>query len=259
MHTIKTLTSLEQQQIEKAQALITQCLGHNLKALYLYGSAIDEGLKPYSDIDLLLVVEQSLSFEARSTLMRGLLEISAFPQCSKIYRALEVTIVVYADINPWHFPAKRDLQFGEWLRDEIVKGDYGRAEYDPDLTILLTQVRNRSIALIGDRAIDILPLISQKDLLSTLQETLKLWQKSDDLIGDERNIILTLARILYSNETGEIISKHQAALWLLPQLPMVHAEILQLAHHEYLGFMVVDWECKAAEVEAFVRFIQAQF
>lgn len=256
---LENLTSLEKAQIEQATVLMKECLQENLIALYLYGSAVESGLKVHSDIDLLLVINKPLSIDERGHLMRELLKVSAYPLSFARYRALEVTIVITSDIDPWRFPAKRELQFGEWLREEISHGIYEGAVFDPDLTILLTQVRNRSIALIGDSADKIIPVIPQADLLKTLQETLKMWQTAEDLIGDERNIILTLARILYSQETGEIVSKNQAALWLLPQLPAAEAVILHLAHQEYLGLKSVDWEDKLAEVKAFVVLIRARF
>lgn len=259
MNTVLNLTNTEQQQIQQAQALITQCLGDNLIALYLYGSAVEDGLRLYSDIDLLVVTHQPLGIEERSSLMIELLDISAFPNSSKIYRALEVTIVVHSEINPWSFPPKRELQFGEWLRDEIIAGQYGQSEYDSDLVILLTKVRNLSAALIGEAAQNLLPIIPTDDLLRTLEETLQIWQEPKALMGDERNIILTLARILFSRENSEIIGKSQAARWLLPQLPEKYAEILQLAHNEYQGLEVIDWQSKTTEVEQFVQFMKARF
>lgn len=259
MNTVLNLNDIEQQQIEKAQALITQSLGDNVLAVYLYGSSVEDGLQPYSDIDLLVVVNQSLRIDERSSLMQGFLTISAFPQSSEIYRALEVTIIVHSDVNPWCFPPKRELQFGEWLRDEIIAGLYGQSEYDADLVILLTKVRKLSVALIGESVQNLLPIVPIEDLFRTLEETLQIWQEPEDLIGDERNIILTLARILFSRESGEIIGKSQAAQWLLPKISGKHAEVLQLAHNEYLGLAVVDWSIKLEEVEAFVQFIKERF
>lgn len=259
MNTVLNLNDVEQQQIEKTQTLIAQSLRNNVLAVYLYGSAVEDGLQPYSDIDFLVVIKQPLTLNERESLMNGLLEISAYPRSSKIYRALEVTIVIYSEIIPWNFPPKRELQFGEWLRDEIIVGQYGQSEYDADLVILLTKVRNTGVTLIGESAQNLLPIIPIEDLFRTLEETLQIWQEPKDLIGDERNIILTLARILFSRESGQIIGKSQATQWLLPQLSGTNAEILQLAHNEYLGLDIVDWSTKFQEVEAFVHFIKEQF
>ncbi|MBP6344291.1 MAG: nucleotidyltransferase domain-containing protein [Neisseriaceae bacterium] len=73
-------------------------------AIHLYGSAIDGGLKYYSDIDLLVTVRQPLSQDQPHALMQGLLAQSAFRATFATLRALEVTVVVYAHVQPSRFP-----------------------------------------------------------------------------------------------------------------------------------------------------------
>ena len=242
-----------QKQIQTACALIESILGRELMAIHLYGSAMDGGLKPLSDIDLLVTVRSPLRDEQRHTLMQKLLAISAWPGTSEIYRALEVTVVVWSQIVPWQFPPMRELQFGEWLRDEIANGEYEPAQPDPDLAILLTKARQNSLPLRGEAASTLFEAVPERDLQHTFRQTLALWNGADDLEGDERHIILTLARIGYSVETGKIASKDEAAAWLLPQLPEAHAKLLAEARAEYLGLVTVDWAEKMPQIEAFVR------
>lgn len=242
-----------QKQIQTACALIESILGRELMAIHLYGSAMDGGLKPLSDIDLLVTVRSPLRDEQRHTLMQKLLAISAWPGTSEIYRALEVTVVVWSQIVPWQFPPMRELQFGEWLRDEIANGEYESAQPDPDLAILLTKARQNSLPLRGEAASTLFEAVPERDLQHTFRQTLALWNRADDLEGDERHILLTLARIGYSVETGQIASKDEAAAWLLPQLPEAHAKLLAEARAEYLGLVTVDWAEKMPQIEAFVR------
>ncbi|KLG12607.1 aminoglycoside resistance protein [Enterobacter cloacae subsp. cloacae] len=242
-----------QKQIQTACAFIESILGRELMAIHLYGSAMDGGLKPLSDIDLLVTVRSPLRDEQRHTLMQKLLAISAWPGTSEIYRALEVTVVVWSQIVPWQFPPMRELQFGEWLREEIANGEYEPAQPDPDLAILLTKVRQHSLPLRGEAASTLFEAVPERDLQHTFRQTLALWNGADDLEGDERHILLTLARIGYSVETGKIASKDEAAAWLLPQLPEAHAKLLAEARAEYLGLVTVDWAEKMPQIEAFVR------
>ena len=242
-----------QKQIQTACALIESILGRELMAIHLYGSAMDGGLKPLSDIDLLVTVRSPLRDEQRHTLMQKLLAISAWPGTSEIYRALEVTVVVWSQIVPWQFPPMRELQFGEWLRDEIANGEYEPAQPDPDLAILLTKARQNSLPLRGEAASTLFEAVPERDLQHTFRHTLALWNRADDLEVDERHILLTLARIGYSVETGQIVSKDEAAAWLLPQLPEAHAKLLAEARAEYLGLVTVDWAEKMPQIEAFVR------
>ncbi len=242
-----------QKQLQSACALIESVLGSKLMAIHLYGSAMDGGLKPLSDIDLLVTVRSPLRDEQRHTLMQKLLAISAWPGTSEIYRALEVTVVVWSQIVPWHFPPVRELQFGEWLRDDITNGKYEPAQPDPDLAILLTKARQNSLPLRGKAACELFEAVPENDLLETFRQTLALWSRADDLKGDERHILLTLARIGYSVETGKIAAKDEAAAWLRPQLPEAHAKLLEEAGAEYLGLVTVDWAEKMPQVAAFVR------
>jgi len=104
-------------QLSEVVGVIERHLEPTLLAVHLYGSAVDGGLKPHSDIDLLVTVTVRLDETTRRALINDLLETSASPGESEILRAVEVTIVVHDDIIPWRYPAKRELQFGEWQRE----------------------------------------------------------------------------------------------------------------------------------------------
>ena len=98
-------------QLSEVVGVIERHLEPTLLAVHLYGSAVDGGLKPHSDIDLLVTVTVRLDETTRRALINDLLETSASPGESEILRAVEVTIVVHDDIIPWRYPAKRELQF----------------------------------------------------------------------------------------------------------------------------------------------------
>src|SRR5690606_1488300 len=133
-------------QLSEVVGVIERHLEPTLLAVHLYGSAVDGGLKPHSDIDLLVTVTVRLDETTRRALINDLLETSASPGESEILRAVEVTIVVHDDIIPWRYPAKRELQFGEWQRNDILAGIFEPATIDIDLAILLTKAREHSVA-----------------------------------------------------------------------------------------------------------------
>lgn len=64
-------------QLSQALNVIGRHLESTLLAVYLYGSALDGGLKPYSDIDLLVAVAAPLNDAVRQALLVDLLEVSA--------------------------------------------------------------------------------------------------------------------------------------------------------------------------------------
>ena len=100
-------------QLSEVVGVIERHLELTLLAVHLYGSAVDGGLKPHSDIDLLVTVTVRLDETTRRALINDLWKLR-LPLESEILRAVEVTIVVHDDIIPWRYPAKRELQFGEW-------------------------------------------------------------------------------------------------------------------------------------------------
>ena len=245
-------------QVDAASALIRQIFEGNLVAIHLYGSAVEGGLKPQSDIDLLVTIRQPLDMQQRKKLMQDLLAISAPPGVCVRYRALEVTVVLFSQIVPWRFPPAREMQFGEWLREDICAGVYEPAHVDPDLSILLTQARRASVPLFGEPAERLFNVIPFSDIVQTFRHILDMWQKPADLEGDERNIILALARIWYSVVTGNIVAKDEAAYWLIPQLPTEHAATLQAARAEYLGLTKQNWAACMPSVERFVFYAKKQ-
>lgn len=222
-------------QVSHALEVIERNLESELVAVHLYGSALDGGLKPHSDIDLLVTVSAPLSEKSRHVLLNELLTISCPPGDSKVYRALEVTIVVLSEVVPWDYPPRRELQFGEWLRNDILAGIYEPAVVDPDLTILIIKVRQHGLALMGPSSKDLFAPIPDIDLVRSLTATLDLWHSPLDWAGDERHVLLTLARIWYSAATGEIAPKNVAADWVMEFLPLEYRSVLQEAKQAYLG------------------------
>lgn len=124
---------------------IERHLGATLKAIHLFRSALDGGLKPRSDVDLLVTVSTRADEPTRRALMLDLLAVSAPPARTGGMRALEVTVVALDEVVPWRHPARRELQFGEWRRRNPEAGSVEPALVDHDLAILLTKVRRHSV------------------------------------------------------------------------------------------------------------------
>ena len=228
-----------------------------IQAIHLFGSAVDGGLKPFSDIDLLVTVDTPLSESTRAALMSDLLAVSVFPGTDPKRRALEVTVLAQKDVVPWQYPARRQMQFGEWLRDDINAGTFEPALTDHDLAILLTQVRRHSVALHGPPAQEFFEEVPALDVQRALLETLALWTTESDWKGDERNIVLALVRIWYTAMTGDIASKDAAADWALQHLPSEAKHIVMAARNAYLGLEAVDLAAYPKERADLLNYIRS--
>ena len=163
------------EQVSQACAVIERHLASTLQAIHLYGSALDGGLKPYSDIDLLVTVSARPDEAIRQALLLDLLTVSALPGEDKALRALEVTVIAHDEVVPWRYPARRELQFGEWLRKDLLAGVFEPAILDIDLAIMLAKARQHSIALVGPAADELFEPVPEHDCSKALTDTLKQW------------------------------------------------------------------------------------
>lgn len=245
-------------QVSQTCDVINHYLESKLQAIHLYGSAVDGGLKPYSDIDLLVTVGSGLDETTRKAFMLDLLEISAPPGTSEIFRALEVTVVVQYEVLPWRYPVKRELQFGDWLRKEILEGCIESAVIDADLVILLTKARQHSIPLLGPPAKEFFDQIPKADFFRALFDTLKQWASPSDWAGDERNVVLTFARMWYSAMTGNIVPKDVAADWSIKRLPVDYQSILLEAQQAYLGIAKDHLALRSEQTTESILFMKSQ-
>ncbi|WP_308485962.1 acetyltransferase [[Mycobacterium] holstebronense] len=245
------------------EALLTPVLRYlddhrpgELVGAYLYGSAASSGLRQDSDVDLLVLTRTTLSEAERASLVSMLLSVSGwrghaaqFPDVAD-RRALELTSLVVADVDPLPQTPRRDFQFGEWLRAELLDGHVPPAVSDPDVVVLLATAQSAHRVLRG-QPLDALVAPVPPELLRHAQLAL-LPELLNDPAGEERFFLLTLARILVTIETGQIVAKDVAAQRVAPRLTGQDRTLLELAGQDYLGLGHVNWADHYHQVVALV-------
>lgn len=205
-----------------------------LLAVYLHGSAVSGGLRPQSDIDLLVVIDRPMTEALRKALLAGLLRISArHPARPGGPRCLEVMVFPKSRLAAPAFPARADFIYGEWLRAAYEAGEIPLPASDPEITLVLAQARQEARSLFGPAAADVLAEIPANHVRRAMREALP--ALLDGLHGDERNVLLTLARMWRTAATGEFVTKDAAATWAVPRLPKPVADVLAHAREAYLG------------------------
>lgn len=220
-------------QVGTVVELVGDTLGPKLVGVYLHGSSVLGGLRPASDVDLLVVSRRGMDDRERRLLLDGLLAASGFEGG---LRPVELTVVVHSEIRPWRFPPTGDFLYGEWLRDTFRAGALPRPEPMPDLALLVTMARAGDRPLAGPPPSRVLDPVPHADLVRASVAGIP--GLLDDLDGDTRNVVLTLARVWTTLATGEIRSKDAAADWALAHLPPEHRPVLEHArtlylHHRY--------------------------
>jgi streptomycin 3"-adenylyltransferase len=221
-------------QLDQAVALVQEVLGDELVGLYLFGSAVLGGLTPTSDLDLLAVSRRPTTPAQRRSLVEQLLALSMRP------RYLELTVVVQSDVRPWRYPPQMDFQYGDWLRDELRRGEIPPPAPNPDLAALITMTVLNGEPLFGPPPAEVFEPVPHDDLLQAGVDEID--GALADLDHDTRNMLLTLARIWCTTETGEIHSKDGAADWALPHLPGEHRPVLQRAREGYRSGDYGTWD-----------------
>lgn len=234
--------------------IIKELLGSTLLGVYLYGSAVMGGLRINSDVDILAVTKSSLSEKIRRELTDRLMQISGKPETAKVVRPLEVLVVNHEEVVPWHFPPRFEYLYGEWLREQFEMGTIPEPTIDPDLAILLAQLRSKSINLFGPKAEEVFEPVPMTDIRKAMKESLP--GLIGSVKGDERNVILTLARMWFTASTGDFRTKDLAAEWVIPQLPGEHAALLDLARKAYLGKVIDKWDGIEAEVASLLDYMK---
>jgi streptomycin 3"-adenylyltransferase len=178
--------------------------------------------------------------DERAALIKGLLPHSGRRAAAGPARSLELTIVARPDVVPWRFPPRMDFQYGDWLRGAFERGDLAPWNaLNPDLAVLLTTASQRHRVLFGPPPPELLDPVPAGDVRRAMVDGIP--SLLGDLDGDEANVLLTLARIWVTLETGEIVSKDEAADWALARLPDADQTSLERARAVYLGTRPDTW------------------
>jgi streptomycin 3"-adenylyltransferase len=227
-------------QVQAATEALCRLLGDSLLAVYLHGSAVLGGLRPQSDIDLLAVIRRPMADDQRRHLLSALLQMSGLhPAKPDGPRCIEVIVFHLPANGGPGFPARAEFTYGEWLRNRFEAGEMPVPTHDPENTLILAQARQAARPLFGPNVAEVLPEIPPTQVRRAMHNALPALLHG--LRGDERNVLLTLARMWRTAKTGEFVSKDAAATWAVPQMPVEDAVTLDFARGAYLGFIEDDW------------------
>ena len=240
---MQTNTPEQTDQIPFVAAALQHVFGDALLAVYLYGSAVSGTLQPQSDIDLLVMIDRAMTNTQRHDLLKVLLRMSArHPAEPGGPRCIDVLVFLLSDLSENGGPARAEFTYGEWLRDGFEAGAPPMPTRDPEYTLVLAQARRDAVSLSGPCASELLPEISRKHIRQAMGDALPMVLRG--LRGDERNVLLTLARMWRTAQTGDFVTKDAAAAWAIPNMRGQDAAILDYARRAYLGEIIDDWRSR---------------
>lgn len=227
----------------------------HLVGVHLYGSSVSGGLRPLSDVDLIVVLDRPMTTIQREALATALLQASGrYPNPPGEPRCLELSVVLKSALAAPSYPGRCEFLYGEWLRAEVESGVIPKPFSDPGVTLMLAQAHNEAVPLVGPILSDLLPAIPPDQVRRAMREALPPLVAS--LQGDERNVLLTLARMWRTADTGEFVSKDAAAIWAVPRVPHEIGDTLTFAAEAYLGHVTDDWSGRSVEARRALNYLQ---
>ena len=160
-------------------------------------------------------------------------------------------------MRPSRYPLLMDFQHGEWLRAEFDAGTVAISyRPNPDLSVLSAMVLAANHALLGPPPAELLDPTSTDSLIRAMTDGIP--ALVEDLTSDTANVLLTLARIWHTVETGSFAPKHEAADWALAGVSSRHAGPLRRARDVYLGEGSDEWSSFQPEAKATADFMVAE-
>jgi len=243
-------------QVDDIVRIVGDVLGPDVVGAYLHGSAVLGGLRPTSDIDVLVVVRRPTTTEERREIIDRVLDISGRRARRGPARPVELTIVVQSDVRPWRYPPCAELQYGEWLRDDYERGFVPAPGPFPDLAPLVTMALAGDHPLAGPPPAEVLDPVPRDDLRRAIVEGIP--GLLVDLELDTQNVVLTLTRIWATLATGEILAKDVAADWVLPRLPPEHRPVLARARDGYRAGIYAEFADLAPRVQPHADHVVAE-
>jgi streptomycin 3"-adenylyltransferase len=244
------------EQIAAATDIVRAILGDAALAAYLYGSAVAGGLRPDSDLDVLVVSGRSLGSDERAAILQRLLPISGRGAVGGPARSIELSVIARRAVTPWRYPPSIEFQYGEWLRPRLEQGDLPEWPHpDLDVAILVENARRAAVSLLGPPVAAVLEPVPRVDFVRAMVDSVPVLMPGIEEGDDTRNGLLTLAPIWTTLATGEIRSKDAAADWALARLPEEHQPVLAHARAAYLGEETENWSELARWVRPHVDYV----
>lgn len=240
-----------------ALSVVREVFADHLLAAYLHGSAVRGGLRPQSDVDLIVVIDRPMTDAMRESLISSLLRVSGrHPFRPGGPRCMELMVFLQADLAAPAFPARSEFVYGEWLREGFEAGAISEPVSDPEITLVLAQARQEAQPLFGPALDGVLSDTPDDHIRRAMREGLP--ALIANLHGDERNVLLTLARMWRTAATGEFVTKDMAADWAILRSPEQIAATLAYARDAYLGETQDDWTIRQQQAQQAAAYLHQQ-
>jgi len=218
--------------------IFRDAFGNRLVGVYLHGSLAMQTFNPISsDVDLLVVVRDSLSWDEKHSVGQRLLQLSEQAPPN----GLEMSILTLDNLNPFQYPTPYELHFANSNKVRYEQGtiDFSSGLTDPDLAAHFVITKARGICLYGEAISAIFPDVPAKDYLDSIAQDSE-WSYGNIMQGADEGkcavpvyAVLNFCRVLTFIDQGLITSKTEGGRWASDNLPPEYKPVIREALKEY--------------------------
>ncbi|KKI91100.1 hypothetical protein WQ54_16750 [Bacillus sp. SA1-12] len=195
-------------------------LNEDLMGLYIHGSLAMGGFNPKrSDIDVLVVTDNSLAIETKRKLAQFCLT------CSNDPYPLEISFLNKEQLKTWKHPCPFDFHYSEFWREpyeedlakETNKYVNGEMKTDPDLAAHITITIHRGICIEGKPIAEVFPMVPTSHYISSIMGDFQ--DCLESIEEDPIYCTLNLIRVFWYLKERMISSKQEAGNWGITSFP----------------------------------------
>ena len=219
-----------------------EILKDNLTGIYLHGSVAMDCYNPKkSDLDLIVVVNESMNDDAKRRFMDMVVELNGQGPT----KGIEMSIVAKSVCKPFVYPTPFELHFSVahigWYKDNPEDYIQKMKGTDKDLAAHFTIIGKRGKCLCGQSIEDVFAPVPKADYMDSIWEDIA--EAQDDILDNTMYITLNLARVLAYKKEGLILSKKEGGEWAFNNVPAEYHTLIEAAMREYVDAQDVayDW------------------
>lgn len=220
-------------QINKVVNIWKKHLGDELIGVYLHGSIALDAFNPDSgDIDILVVVKDSIDIQVKLEIARDIIEIDKKP-CP-----LEMSAVKLSDARNWKTPGNCVFHYSDFWTEKYVErfsnpdADVYVVDHefpDADVTSYIKLLKQCGIVLYGREIQKVFADISDEDFWVAISADIDDYDFHDYDARYFSSNVLILGRILSFKKERRILSKYDGGIWMIDHVPEDLKYLLKLA------------------------------
>ena len=210
-------------QINKVVNIWKKHLGDELIGVYLHGSIALDAFNPDSgDIDILVVVKDSIDIQVKLEIARDIIEIDKKP-CP-----LEMSAVKLSDARNWKTPGNCVFHYSDFWTEKYVErfsnpdADVYVVDHefpDADVTSYIKLLKQCGIVLYGREIQKVFADISDEDFWAAISADIDDYDFHDYDARYFASNVLILGRILSFKKERRILSKYDGGKWMIDHVP----------------------------------------